>query len=142
MNFYFTPNDFFAPFAPRSFYRIYRPGVDAVRFERRLANLSQLTLVGVLGYERDPESDSGWSRSPAWDRTSVLGRYIVDTAGFEWGVLGGLVRDSPVAGASLQGELWQWLGLRAEGHYLDSRQDERGRELTVSVGLDTILPAI
>lgn len=136
VNFYFTPNDFFAPFAPQRFYRVYRPGVDALRYERRLANLSQLTLVGVLGYDRDRESDSGWSRSPNWDRTSVLGRYIVDAAGFEWGALGGLVWNSPVAGASLQGELWQWLGIRAEGHYLDSRQDELASGLRVSVGLE------
>jgi hypothetical protein len=79
---------FFGSFAPQNFYRVYKPGVDTVRFERQLANLSQLTLAGVLGYDRDPESDSGWSRSPDWDRTSVLGRYVMDAGGFEWGALG------------------------------------------------------
>jgi hypothetical protein len=136
VTFYFTPNDFFASFAPQNFYRVYKPGVDAVRFERRLANLSQLTVVGVLGYDRDPASDSGWSRSPDWDRTSVLGRYVLDTGGFQWGALGGVVRNSPIAGASLQGELFRWLGIRAEGHYLDSRQDDRASGLMVSVGLE------
>ena len=29
--FYFTPNDFFAPFAAQTFFRAYKPGVDAVR---------------------------------------------------------------------------------------------------------------
>ncbi|HHO46936.1 MAG TPA: hypothetical protein ENN06_00515 [Desulfobacteraceae bacterium] len=136
VTFYFSPNDFFAPFAPQSFYRVYKPGVDALRFERRLTNLSQLTVIGVLGYERDPQADSGWSRSPDWDRPSVLGRYVLDAGGFEWGALGGVVRDSPVAGASLQGELFRWLGIRAEGRYLDSRQEDRAGGLMVSVGLE------
>ena len=136
VTFYFSPNDFFAPFAPQTFYRVYKPGVDALRFERRLSNLSQLTVIGVLGYERDPQADSGWSRSPDWDRTSVLGRYVLDAGGFEWGALGGVVRDSPVAGASLQGELFHWLGIRAEGHYLDSRQEDRAGGLMVNIGLE------
>jgi len=33
--FYFTPNDFFAPFNASTFYRLYKPGVDAVRLEVR-----------------------------------------------------------------------------------------------------------
>ena len=52
--YYFTPNDFFAPFAAQSFYRLYKPGVDAARAEVRLGDLSQLSLVSVLGYNRDP----------------------------------------------------------------------------------------
>ncbi len=51
--FYFTPNDFFAPFAAQTFYRVYKPGVDAARAEVRLGNFSQLSLIGVLGYSPD-----------------------------------------------------------------------------------------
>jgi hypothetical protein len=52
------------------------------------------------------------------------------------GSTGGVVRNSPVAGASLQGELFHWLGMRGEGHYLDSRQDDRAGGLMLSVGLE------
>ena len=57
------------------------------------------------------------------ERTSVLGRYVRSAGSLEWGVLAGVVRESNVVGASLQGELTDWLGLRAEGHYRDSDQE-------------------
>jgi len=58
--FYFTPNDFFAPFSAQAFYRVYKPGVDALRAEVRLGNLSQLSLINVFGYKYDLDSDTGW----------------------------------------------------------------------------------
>jgi len=69
--FYFTPNDFFAPFAAQSFYRVYKPRVDAVRAEVRLGDLSQLSLISVLGFTPDPDSDTGWERR-ARERSSLL----------------------------------------------------------------------
>jgi hypothetical protein len=134
VTFFFSPNDFFAPFSPNTFYRVYKPGVDALRYERSLATLSQLSVIGVLGYEKELASDSGWSDAPEWDRSSILGR-VTHTAGdFELGVLYGIVRESMVTGFSLQGELYQWLGIRAEGHYADSwgEDQESGSMVTVS----------
>ena len=132
----FTPNDFFAPFAPQQFYRLYKPGVDAIRFERRLADLTQLSLVGVLGYSEDPDSDNGWSREPDWQRTSVLGRYVRSVGALEWGMLMGVVRENNIVGASLQGELTDWLGVRAEGHYRDSQHDDPADGVMLCVGLE------
>ncbi|MHB8811489.1 MAG: hypothetical protein ACYC9M_15990 [Desulfobulbaceae bacterium] len=132
----FSPNDFFAPFAPQQFYRVYKPGVDAVRYEHRLADLTQFSLVGVLGYEEDPDSANGWSRAPDWQRTSVLGRYVRSAGRLEWGMLAGVIREDNIVGASLQGELTDWLGLRAEGHYRDSNQDAVGSGSMLSVGLE------
>lgn len=132
----FTPNDFFAPFAPQQFYRVYKPGVDALRYEHRLADLTQFSLVGVLGYEEDPDSANGWRREPDFRRTSVLGRYVRSAGGFEWGVLAGVVRENNIVGASLQGELNDWLGLRTEGHYRDSHQDAVSSGAMLSVGLE------
>jgi len=114
--FYFTPNDFFAPFAAQTFYRVYKPGVDAARAEVRLGDLSQLSLIGVLGYRRDPSGDTGWKDYPDSDRASYLGRVSTVFHDFEWAILGGVVRDDDVIGGSLQGELFQWLGVRSEGH--------------------------
>jgi len=133
--FYFTPNDFFAPFSAQVFYRVYKPGVDAVRAEVRLGNLSQLSLISVLGYERDPDSDTGWSEDPDTDRASYVGRVSTVFRDFEWALLGGVVREANVMGGSLQGELFQWLGVRAEGHvaYPDDSLWDPYSELCVGV---------
>jgi hypothetical protein len=134
--FYFSPNDFFAPFSAQSFYRVYKPGVDAVRAEVRLDNLSQLSLISVLGYRQEPDKDTGWSNSPTRSRSSYIGRVSTIFKDFEWVLLGGTVRDMTVIGGSLQGDFLQWLGIRSEGHisYPDDPQRESHTEL--SVGLE------
>jgi len=131
--FYFTPNDFFAPFSAQAFYRVYKPGVDAVRAEVRLGNLSQLSLISVLGYDRDPDSDTGWSRDPDWHRTSYVGRISTIFRDFECALLGGVVREDDVIGGSLQGELFQWLGVRSEGHVADPGDSQRYSELSLGI---------
>ena len=136
VTFFFTPNDFFAPFSPNTFFRVYKPGVDAIRFERRLKALSQLSVMGVLGYEPVPVADSGWSDAPDWERTSVLGRATHTTGEFEWGILAGTVRETVVAGFSLQGELFEWFGLRAEGNYADSWVEELDSGLMATISLE------
>jgi len=136
VTFFFTPNDFFAPFAADTFFKVYKPGVDSVRYERKLAMLSQLTVIGVLGYDSEHDSDSGWSDSPSWPRSSLLFR-VTDTAGeFEWGVLAGLVRESLVSGFSLQGELFQWLGVRAEGNYANSWGEGQDSAMMLTLSLE------
>lgn len=134
--FYFTPNDFFAPFAAQVFFRVYKSGVDSVRAEYRLGELSQLSFYGVLGYELDPDSDTGWSASPNSERHSYLARASATKWNFEWAILGGKVKDRNLFGASLQGELFQWLGLRAEGHYANPENRETNNYLELSVGLE------
>lgn len=131
--FYFTPNDFFAPFSAQAFYRMYKSGVDAVRAEVRLGNLSQLSLISVLGYERESDSDTGWSRDPDWHRTSYVGRISKTFRDFEWALLGGVVREADVIGGSLQGELFQWLGIRSEGHFADLDDSQRNLELSLGI---------
>lgn len=134
--FYFSPNDFFAPFSAQTFFRVYKPGVDAARAEVRLGELSQLSIIGVLGYEPDPSRGNGWSASPDWSRASLLGRLAVPFAGFEWALLAGSVRDQTVSGGSLQGELFNWLGIRAEGHYAAAETGSAASGLEVTVGLE------
>lgn len=135
-NFYFSPNDFFAPFAAQTFFRVYKPGVDAVRCEMRIDNLSQFSMVGVLGYGRDATSGNGWTTDPDWDRTSFVGRFATNYAGFEWALLGGTVREHTVAGVSLQGEFFDWLGFRAEGHYADPENSTAVSGTEISLGLE------
>lgn len=114
--FYFSPNDFFAPFAAQTFYRVYKPGVDAMRAEFSLGEFSQLSLIGVLGYKQDPLSETGWADDPDRARGSYLARISTVFNDFEYALLGGNVRRKDVIGGSVQGEVFRWLGIRAEGH--------------------------
>ena len=134
--FYFTPNDFFAPFAAQTFYRVYKPGVDAVRAEVRLGELSQLSLMGVNGYKRGQGSETGWSDEADGDRASYLGRVSTVYRDFELALLGGVVRDEEIIGGSLQGELFKWLGVRAEGHIENPNDSPKDRISEFSLGIE------
>jgi hypothetical protein len=134
--FYFTPNDFFAPFAAQTFFRVFKLGVDAARAEVRLGDLSQLSLITVLGFEPDPGSDTGWSDNPDGDRTSYLGRISTVFHDMEWALLGGNVRETDVIGGSIQGELFQWLGIRAEGHYANPDDSDGDDFSEIVLGLE------
>ena len=136
--FYFTPNDFFAPFAPQTFFRSYKPGVDALRADYRLAELSQVTVLGVLSYDPDPGSSNGWSADPDWSGSSLLVRMSHEMAGFEWAVLAGTVDDHTISGGSLQGELFELVGLRMEGHYADPETTGTNSYYKLSTGLEKL----
>ena len=133
---YFSPNDFFAPFAAHAFYRAYKPGVDSARAEVRLGNLAQLSLVGVLGYAPESAGDTEWRNRPDWSRNSLLARLAVNRLDWEWALLGGSVRDHRITGGSVQGELFDWLGIRAEGHYAAPEQDGSSSGTEMSVGIE------
>ncbi len=134
--FFFSPNDFFAPFAAQTFYRVYKPGVDAVRGEIALGELSSFSVIAVQGYQPLAGSVSGWGDEPAAERNSYLARYIANLAGFEWGLITGKVRRSRILGGSLSGELFNWLGVRAEGHRLDTLDDDVADQARFSLGLE------
>lgn len=123
--FFFSPNDFFAPFAAQAFYRIYKPGVDAVRSEISISELSGLSLIAVQGYQQQAGSDSAWSDAPESSRNSYLARYVTNVAGFEWGIVAGKVRRTRIQGGSISGELFGWLGIRAEGHQLQELDNNK-----------------
>ncbi len=133
---YFSPNDFFAPFGAQTFFRTYKPGVDSGRVEVRLGNLAQLSLVGVLGYSPESSGDADWRNRPDWSRNSLLAKFAVNRNDWEWGLLGGTVREHRITGGSLQGELFDWLGVRAEGHYASAEQDGLASGTEVSVGIE------
>ncbi|MDH5178559.1 MAG: hypothetical protein OEZ39_15890 [Gammaproteobacteria bacterium] len=134
--FFFSPNDLFAPFSAQTFYRVYKPGVDAVRAEVQLSELTQLSLLGVLGYRPDPDSITGWSETVDSDRHSTLARITGNFAGLEWGMLTGKVRRERVHGVSLQGELFGRLGLRAEGQQAVSLDGSRPRYTEWSISIE------
>ncbi len=135
--FYFTPNDFFAPFAAQTFYRTYKPGVDAARLDLRLGELSQLSVITVLGYTADPAGANGYAGSIDAGGGSTIVRGAATFARFEWALLGGKIKDDTVLGGSLQGELFSWLGLRAEGH---RRESASGTWTEIAAGAEHRFP--
>ncbi|MGK7344969.1 MAG: hypothetical protein ACNS63_04090 [Candidatus Nitrospinota bacterium M3_3B_026] len=132
--YYFTPNDFFAPFAAQTFYRIYKPGVDAARLEARLGPLTQVTLIAALGYSPEDSSPNGWSGEADWGRTSYIARVSTVFFDFDWALIGGKARDGDVAGGAVQGELFWKTGLRVEGNYME--QENGGPVSRVSAQLE------
>lgn len=133
-NFYFTPNDLFAPFAASNFYRVYKPGVDAVRLTYTPTPFSQLQYIGVLGYEEDTDSDTGWSYYPAGVNSRHIGLYRYSSNHIEWSVLAGQLKDDSLWGGAMQGELFETIGIRGEGHR--RRLANGGAYNTVSLGAD------
>ncbi|MFC1748780.1 hypothetical protein ACFL2V_08220 [Pseudomonadota bacterium] len=134
--FYFTPNDFFAPFAAQTFYRVYKPGVDAFRAEIGIGQLSQLSLISVLGYGPDTTSSTGWSRYSNSQRDSQLLRWSSAFGNAEATFLGGRVADKNIIGGALQGELFDWLGVRVEGHHADPQTVAGGDYRQLSLGVE------
>lgn len=131
--FYFTPNDFFAPFAAQNFYRAYKPGVDAARLDFRAGPLSQISFIHALGYAADPAGTNGYANSPDGGGAVNMGRAAITFARFEWALLAGKIKDDTVIGGSLQGELFSWLGVRAEGH---RRENAAGSWLEIAAGAE------
>jgi len=133
---YFTPNDFFAPFAAQAFFRAYKPGVDAVRADIQMGELAQLSLITVLGYSTSSLSDNGWSNRPDSARHAYLARASRFIGDFEFALLAGSVRKNIVIGGDIQGELFEWLGIRAEGHVVVPDQAGLQRKIEIAVGIE------
>ncbi|MFV1983647.1 MAG: hypothetical protein ACC657_08935 [Thiohalomonadales bacterium] len=134
--FYFTPNDFFAPFAAQTFYRVFKQGVDALRIQYGISELSQLSYMGVLGYAEDLNSVTGWEDSPDSSRTSHLIRWSDVFHNFEAILLLGDIVDKNVIGGAIQGELISGIGMRVEGHYGNPQKNDTEDYTQVSVGFE------
>ncbi|WP_038248810.1 hypothetical protein [Ghiorsea bivora] len=105
--FFFSPNDFFAPFTIQSLNRDFKQGVDALYAETPLGELSQLSAVWVNNRDED---------IPA---SSIL-RFESVFSNISWMVLAGEIHQTSlptqqVLGGSIQTDLGN-LGIRAEGH--------------------------
>ena len=121
--FYFSPNDFFAPFSLQTFNRDYKTGVDAIYAEMRLGELSQIT--GILVNNHDESLP-----------TSSILRYESALENISWMILAGKINSQgtpipfnlnpadskqTVLGGSFQTDIFDTIGVRAEGH--QSKQD-------------------
>jgi len=134
--FYFTPNDFFAPFAAQTFFRTYKPGVDAARLDWQWGEFSQLSLITVLNYQTDQQNSTGWSDSPDWSETSYLARASILFDTFEWAALLGHVNGDEIVGLDFQGEVFEWLGIRGEGHIRFSDEANKDNDVKFSISFE------
>jgi hypothetical protein len=134
--FYFTPNDFFAPFAAQAFFRNYKPGVDAARLDWQWSEYSQLSLMTVLDYETDLGQSTGWNTFPNWSQTAYLARASTLTDNFEFGLLTATVAGDGIIGFDFQGEIFDWFGLRGEGHLRFADEVYLDRDAQLSIAID------
>ncbi|NOR71015.1 MAG: hypothetical protein GQ532_15185, partial [Methylomarinum sp.] len=134
--FYFTPNDFFAPFAAQTFFRQYKSGVDAARLDWQWSEFSQLSLMTVFDYKSEPSNNTSWSNSPDWSETSYMARAstLLDT--FELATILGQVNGDDIIGLDFQGELFNWLGVRGEGHLRFPDEQNQERDIKFALGLE------
>ena len=130
---YFSPNDLFAPFDAATFYRIYKPGVDALRLDYELAGLSRMSLIHVLGFQPTPESDTGWSTAADHQRSSTLWNLNYLWQEIEWSLLVGQHQHAKLMALALQTELGgSGIGLRMEAN----QQQHDATVAQYSAGLD------
>lgn len=134
--FYFTPNDFFAPFAAQVFFRQYKPGVDAARLDWQWSDSSQLSLMTIFDYKSEHSNNTGWSTNPDWSETSYLARASTLFETFELATLLGKVNGDDIIGMDFQGELFEWLGVRGEGHLRFPDEQGLSRDVKFSLGLE------
>jgi hypothetical protein len=133
--FYFTPNDFFAPFVAQAFFRTYKPGVDSARVDWQWSEYSQLSLIAVVDYEPNLSQPTGWQTSPNWSDTAYLARVSTLTDNFELGLVAATVSGDDIIGFDFQGEVSDWFGLRGEGHlrFADEANTERDAKLSLAI---------
>ena len=134
--FYFSRNDLFAPFAANTFYRIYKPGVDAFRFDKDVGELGQFNFIYALGYEVSQQAETLWSQSLDSERDSLILRFSDVAGSFGWSVLGGQLSDETYLGFGLQGEWFEWLGVRAEGQLISQSESDKDSLRSFTVGLE------
>ncbi len=131
----FTPNDVFEPFAAQAFFREFKPGVDAARADLQVGELAQVSIYGVLGYDRETLSDPDKLARPDLGASSAVARVSTPALGADVALLGGRLSDRFFVGGGVQTEFLEWLGVRAEGHvaFFD---DAGGAKLELAAEVD------
>ncbi len=131
--FYFSPNDFFAPFAPQTFYRVFRSGVDAVRVTWFTGELSELEWMYVLGYERASTASLEFDSHPSsqLEATLVRSTQVIGTA--EINVFVAQIHEDHIVGGAMQVDWPPWLGFRLEAQSRDFANRGWRNEIALSV---------
>lgn len=117
--YFWSPLDVFLPFTPSTIDREYRPGIDALRVDLTLGELTGLNVIVALGTQTplDPVTLAPtMSRAfvgPSWNASAALLRGYTTLGDWDLSLQGGSVYGGYHVGASVAGELLT-LGIRAE----------------------------
>ena len=130
--YFFTPNDFFAPFAATTSYRVYKAGVDGVRADYSWNELSQISYIGIIGYAPDLSTANGWG-DYASNRNTSLVRLSAPIGETEWTLMAGKVSGDNIIAGAFQSELFNTFGFRGEGN---RRNINGGWENQLVIGVD------
>lgn len=116
--FYFSPNDFFAPFSVQSFNRDYKQGVDAIYAEVRVGELSQLSALMVNNTNENLPTSSLLRFESAFENISwmILAGEINSQAPLSPFTINPAAEKQTVLGGSIQTDIFENIGIRAEGH--------------------------
>lgn len=126
-NFIFTPNDVFYPFSATAVDREFRPGVDALRFDYDITDLSTITALGVAGYD---------GNDPSWERSAVMLRGSTNVKSVDVSLIAGKTDTRRLLGMTLNAEALG-LGLRLEGNYSHPAEGEAHADFfQISAGID------
>lgn len=122
--FYFSPNDFFGSFSVRSFNRDYKQGVDAIYSELQLGGLSQLSALLVNNHREKAPTSALLRLESAFENISwmAFAAEVSDPFTFRQKIIGG----------SIQTDILDQIGLRAEGH-INQHNHKRTAEWVVGL---------
>ncbi len=110
--------------------------MDAASLDWQWGELSQLSVYTVLNYPEDATHLGRRQNSPNWSDTSVLARASTLLDNFEWAILAGKDQSDDIVGLDFQGELFEWLGVRGEGHIRFPDEPGLSRDAKFSLGLE------
>ena len=122
LTYFWNPLDVFLPFRPEEFDRDYKPGVDGLRIDVSLGNLSGLTLAAVAGrrldlvYDpvgQDVRIEARDFSDESWFGSALVGRGFTNLRDWDLVIQGGKVYGGWQLGAGFSGEMFT-LGMRGE----------------------------
>lgn len=116
--YFWNPLDVFLAFGSTEFDRDYKAGVDALRVDAPIGDLSGLTIVGVPGRveEQGPQTDE----QSFWSRSALLARVYGNRRSWDLAVQGGKILGGYQLGGAIAGELGT-MEVRGEGAWFVSQ---------------------
>lgn len=142
--YFWNPLDVFMPFDPSQFDRDYKPGVDALRYDLYLSDLSGITMVGALGSKLAPPGAA--ARGPRtfaadWYGSALLARFFTTVGGWDYSLQVGKVYGGWQLGAGAVGETGPWQ-VRAEVAWFSASGNQPRSMLVTGDLLEDSLTAV
>ena len=127
--YFWNPLDVFLAFGSTQFDRDYKAGVDALRVDAPIGDLSGLTIVGVPGRveEQGPQTDE----QSFWYRSALLARVYGNRRAWDLAVQGGKILGGYQLGGALAGELGP-VEMRGEGAWFVTQDASARSGLTTA----------